>query len=181
MNRPTDRSRSDGRMVVVLDASPDFTCTFQTGEPSHELQRHVDSCGYARCRQLEAAQPLDVVVLLDGGDPRSERHGATPGSRIVRSRRSPTPMVPAPTVMNWFQLRWLTTSVRIPHKSSTGALMVKSLVMILLTSAPPLAASHHELPDHVAPWDDRDDDRHPQDGSRLLTRRSGQVALGPQR
>jgi hypothetical protein len=48
------------------------------------------------------------------------------------------------------------------------------------TSAPALAASQQELPDHMAPGDDRDDDDHPEHRTRLCAGRAGEVAGGPQ-
>ena len=47
-------------------------------------------------------------------------------------------------------------------------------------SAPRVAARDHELADDVAPGDDRHDSGHPQDRRRLLPRRPGEVAVGPQ-
>lgn len=48
-------------------------------------------------------------------------------------------------------------------------------------SAPPLPAGKHELAQRVPPGDDRDDDRDPQNRSRLFPRHSAEVAVEPQR
>src|SRR5687767_10968735 len=100
-----------------------------------------------------------------------------PGGWMVRSSRSPTLRMPTAAVMNGFHLRYPSSWVRTCHTTSAGASMVTLVVMILLMSAPPVAADEDVLAEHVAPRDDREHDAGPQDLDDLLPRRSGEVAI----